>query len=131
MSEPQLIKCSCCDKMLPATQIELTFKKPDEIADLSTEELESRCEQLWEDGFNLENERFFIRALIPLQIHESDDEYCLGAWVELNHQDYQMILDDWENDIASPSKSVQGRLANNIPYTHNSLGAKVSVVATD
>lgn len=131
MSESNLVKCSCCDKTLPASQVELSFRKPDVIAALSSEELESRCKQLWEDGFSLDDERYFIRALIPMSVHGSDEEYCLGAWAEISADDYRMVLNDWEKEIASPSQLIRGHIANQLPYTKNSLGSLVDILATD
>ena len=127
----QLIKCTCCDKMIPVSNAELTFMRPDVIAALSSEEREARCTQEWEDGYTFDEERFFVRALIPFPVDSAEDDYCLGAWVEINKADYLSIVEDWDNDIASPSKVVNGTLANQIPYSKNSVDCSVKLVATD
>jgi hypothetical protein len=127
----ELIKCSCCEKMIPANTAELTFMRPDIIAALTKEQREQRCQQEWEDGYTLDNERFFVKGLIPFPIQSSEDNYCLGAWIEVSETSYAAIIDDWENDRASPSKDVIGNLSNQIPYSKNSLGCLVKMVATD
>jgi len=42
MSE-ELVKCHCCERMVPANSIELTFRKPDYIASMGEEEIEENC----------------------------------------------------------------------------------------
>ena len=111
----ELIKCSCCDKMLPANQMELTFGLPDEIFALSEKEKEGRTEGST-DLYVLDENRFFVRGLIPLPV-ENQEDYCLGAWAEVSKKDFDRIEELWEVDIRTEEPSIKATLANAFPYT--------------
>ena len=116
--------------MLPASNMELSFKRPDVIAALSEEQRQKRCVQTWEETYALDNKRFFIRAVIPMNIQNSDENYCLGSWVEVQAEPYKAILALWDNDEQASQPAFDGWLANDIPYSKNSMGCQVKVQLT-
>lgn len=111
----ELIKCSCCDKMLPANQMELTFGLPDEIFALPEQEKEVRTEGST-DLYVLDGNRFFVRGLIPLPI-ENREDYCLGAWAEVSEKDFDRIEELWDVDVRAEEPRINATLANAFPYT--------------
>ena len=125
MSE-ELIECSCCGKMLPAENLELAFRRPDDVAALSNEELEMRCAYTDEICI-LDEERFFVRCTIPLPVHMSSDAYAIGAWAEISKPDFDLVREVWDEVDQSGRPAIQGSLANQIPTTTGSLGCHVAV----
>jgi len=111
----ELIKCSCCDKMLPANQMELTFGLPDEIFSLSKKDREERTEGCT-DLYILDDNRFFVRGLLPLPIKNQND-YCLGAWAEISEKDFERIEDLWDTDVGADEPRIKATLSNSMPYT--------------
>lgn len=111
----ELIKCSCCDKMLPANQMELTFGLPDEIFSLSKKDMEERAEGST-DLYILDDNRFFVRGLLPLPI-ENQNDYCLGAWAEVSEKDFERIEDLWDTDVGADEPRIKAILSNSMPYT--------------
>ncbi len=109
--QADLVKCSCCDKMIPASQMELSFNLPDEIASLSIEERERRCEGT-NDHQSLDGNRFFVRGLIPLPIIGKKDNYCLGVWAEISKESYATVLELWDEDCRSNESPIHGKLTN-------------------
>lgn len=114
----KLIKCSCCDKMLPANQMELTFGLPDEIFALPELEREERTEGS-SDLYVLDGNRFFVRGLLPLPI-EGQNDYCLGAWAEVSEEDFDKIEELWDVDIRADEPRIKASLSNYMPYTLSS-----------
>lgn len=112
----ELIECECCGEMVPASNMELTFRRPDIIAGLSEEEQNERCKHN-DDSCELDGNRFFIRGLIPLPVQESSRAYCLGAWVEISEVDFKKVKQLWKDENQSEEKPISGILANKIPLT--------------
>lgn len=124
--EEELIKCSCCGKMIPISDLELSFERPDEIANLSSEEKDERCERSG-DFYILDDERYFIRCVIPLPVHECENYYAIGAWAEVSQSNYQKIWQLWDDENQCNEDPFSGVLANNIPLTDNSHNCSIAI----
>lgn len=125
----ELIKCSCCDKMLPANQMELTFGLPDEIFTLSAQDMEDRTEGST-DLYVLDGNRFFVRGLLPLPI-EGQNDYCLGAWAEVSEEDFDKIEELWEVDVRADEPRIKANLSNSMPYTLTSGPTELEIQLQD
>ncbi|MCJ8319516.1 MAG: DUF2199 domain-containing protein [Colwellia sp.] len=101
--------------MLPANQMELTFGLPDEIFSLSKKDMEERAEGST-DLYILDDNRFFVRGLLPLPI-ENQNDYCLGAWAEVSEKDFERIEDLWDTDVGADEPRIKAILSNSMPYT--------------
>ncbi len=69
--------------MVPANSVELTFRKPDSIAEMDEEEIKEKC-RYNNDLFIYENEYFYIRCILPLPVQGNEDGYCLGVWAQVS-----------------------------------------------
>jgi hypothetical protein len=125
MSE-ELVKCPCCDRMVPANALELTFRKPDDIAIMMDEEIEERC-RYNDDIFICDDEYYFVRCILPLPVHDKGDNYCLGVWVQVSENSFTHIYDLWEVEDQTNENPIHGLLANDVPLTTGSKNAEVSV----
>lgn len=110
----ELIQCSCCGEMLPAAQLELTFNMPDDVFAIPRSERGERAIGD-SDSYVLDNERFFVRGLIPILV-DNLNEYCLGAWAEISKNDFQWIEKLSEDDDFNNQPLIKGTLNNAIPY---------------
>lgn len=125
----ELIECSCCGKMVPSEDVELSFRRPDEVAALSQDEQDARCRST-DDICELDGKRFFVRCTIPMPVHERPHEYSIGAWAEIAEADYRKIQALWRDDNQSDESAINGVLANYIPLSKGSLGCSVAVKLT-
>ena len=114
---------------MPAVDIELYFRRPDEIAVLSEAELEARCQHN-DDICILDSARFFVRCTIPLPVHECAEPYAIGAWAEISEPDFQKVMDLWDDENQRNQPPIDAVLANNVPLTSGSFGCKLAVKLT-
>jgi hypothetical protein len=122
-------KCSDCGEMHPISDIELTFRRPDDIAALPIEEIEERC-QFNDDIYILDKKRYFVRGLIPLPVRDRFEPYSIGAWAEVSLESFQRIYDLWESDTQTAEPPFKGILANLVPGANNSLGSTLELQLT-
>ena len=125
----QLVECQCCGEMVPASNMELTFRRPDVIAALSEEERDERCKHD-DDSCELDGNRFFIRGLVPLPVQESAQPYCLGAWVEISKSDFKKVEQLWNDGNQADEKPISGVLANEIPLTEGTKDCVITLQLT-
>ncbi len=125
----ELIECSCCGKMVPSEDVELAFRRPDDVAALSQDEQEARCKST-DDVCELDGMRFFVRCTIPMPVHERAYEYSIGAWAEIAEDDYKKIRALWKDENQANEPAIAGVLANDIPLSAGSFGCSVAVKLT-
>ncbi|MET3107991.1 hypothetical protein AAKU67_002862 [Oxalobacteraceae bacterium GrIS 2.11] len=125
----ELVVCGCCGKLVPADNIELSFSRPDDIAQLSELEIAERC-WLNDDICVLDSNRFFVRCIIPLPIAGTADNYAIGAWSEITQPDFKLIMNSWDDETQSNLSAFVGTLANKVPLTQGSENCSVKVVLT-
>lgn len=122
----ELVRCPCCDRLVPAKTLELTFRKPDDIASMDDEEVEEKC-RYNSDIYIYDARYFYIRCILPLPVHDKGDDYCLGVWVQVSENSYNHIYDLWDIEDQSNEKPIKGLLANDVPLTMGSKNAEVSI----
>ena len=122
--------CAICGKEHPARNLELVFRRPDAIATLTEEEREKRCQEN-NDICVLDENRFFVRGLLALPVHERDQPYSLGVWAEVDGDSFQRILDLWDAPDQADEPPMEGTLANAIPSVVRALGLHLSVKLSD
>lgn len=86
--------CSECGEEHPFENIELSFDRPDAIAELPADErIPERYQEsndlcaLW--GSAESEHRYFVRGVIPFAVREQRREYSIGAWAEVDR--YSLI----------------------------------------
>ncbi len=125
MSE-ELIRCPCCERMVPADNIELTFKQPDYVAAMNEDEIVEKC-RYNDDLYICDSKHFFVRCILPLPVHDKGSDYCLGVWVQVSEESFNRIYETWDEEDLRKEKPIDGLLANQVPLNAPTLGSNVSV----
>lgn len=125
----ELVMCSCCGKFVPATNIELSFRRPDEIAAMDKDEAKKRS-RFNDDVGVLDEKRYFVRCVLPLPVHESQYPYSIGAWAEVTENDFDVIWEHWTDENQSHLPTMRAVLANQVPLTKGSLACDINITMT-
>jgi hypothetical protein len=128
MSE-ELVMCSCCGKMVPASNVELSYLKPDDIASMDEDEIEEKCKYT-NDYFVCEDEYFYIRCVLPLPVQEAGRDYCIGVWVQVSPNSFNRIWELWDDPAQSNEPPLRGLLANSVHLSTGAKNAEVKVRLT-
>lgn len=118
--------CAKCGVAHPLEEMELTFRRPDDAAALSEDE-RSRLLRENSDLCIIGEERFFIRAVLPLPVESREDPYCIGLWVEVSQAAFDRIYYLWESDAQGVEPPFAARIANEIPTAAGSLGLEAEL----
>jgi hypothetical protein len=112
--------------MVSMDNIEIAFRRPNDIAALTKEEQEERC-TLTDDTSILDGGRFFLRCTIPLPIHGASETYSIGAWAEISKPDFARVRELWNQADQTNEPAIDALLANHIPLTTGSLACRATV----
>lgn len=105
--------CAECDvehRGLP----DLAFRLPDAIFALDPSERAGRVRDS-SDLCILDDDRHWIRAVLPVPVVATDFEYCFGVWVEVRADDFARYREHFDGDPPAGEGPYGGRLANAIP----------------
>lgn len=127
--------CSECGEEHPFENIELSFHRPDAIAEIPADErTPERCQEsndlcaLW--GSAESEHRYFVRGVIPFAVREQRREYSIGAWAEVDRYSFDRILELWSDSAQSEEPALSGLFANAVPFHESTLGLPVDVQLT-
>ncbi|WP_373388266.1 DUF2199 domain-containing protein [Pseudomonas alcaligenes] len=109
-----MLICECCGKDHPLEELELTFRRPDDVVSLSKKEREESVHEN-DDLCVISDARFFIRALLPLPVKGRDLPYNIGIWVEADQSTFERVYDLWSDPEQGNESSFIVKIANNIP----------------
>lgn len=121
--------CESCGKPHPVTEIELTFRLPDDVFELPEADREARC-RMNSDIVILDDERFFIRGIVPLKVSNRVHDYALGMWAEVSEDVFSRIYDLWDDPDQSQTPRMPGALANALPFHASTHGLAVTIQLT-
>ena len=113
--------CEQCQIEHPLDEMELSFKWPDVIAELSPAE-RSDIAQENSDLSVLSGERFFVRAVLPVPVIGRSRPYNLGVWVEVDQLSFERIYLLWDNAGQAAEPAFSAILANAIPLLPQTIG---------
>lgn len=122
----ELLICSVCGKPHAATDIEFTFKRPDdfvlipvEARDIGAQSSDDLC-AIWGDSDA--QHRYFVRGLLPLPVAEWSGPYSLGVWLEVSKVDFDRIRERWDDVDQSCEPAMPASLANSVPFHPKTCG---------
>ncbi len=121
--------CTECGREHPLEDLELTFRRPDVVAALATEERSARVQEN-KDLCVLDGERFVVRALLPLPVAEREQPYNVGLWVEVPRQTFERVYELWDEDSQADEPAFHVNLANDIPTYPPACGLPASLSLT-
>jgi hypothetical protein len=125
----ELVKCPCCDKLVSISDLELSYRKPDPIATMDESEIYSRC-RYSSDYFVCDDEYFYIRAVLPIPVHDTGRDYCIGVWVQVSQKSFSRIWDLWDDPEQSREPPFRGGLANDVHLNTESINSEVKLQLT-
>ncbi len=128
MATPQ-VKCSTCGRIHLRDELELSFERPDAVAALPEGQRKSEVRES-DDVCAIRSEQFFIRAVLPLPVHESKDPYRIGIWVEVERATFDRVLKLWDDSAQHEEPPFGATLANDIPSLQSTRGLPVRVQLT-
>lgn len=115
------LKCTECGKEHSMEEMELTFKRPDDVASLSNEERVKMVKDS-SDLCILEGTRFFVRTVLPLPVLDRDIPYSIGLWVEVQQSAYNRIFELWSETDQTNEPPFSANIANKIPTLPDTIG---------
>jgi hypothetical protein len=124
-----VIKCAVCGRLHSRTESELFFQRPEIVHALPNAERQRRCFQN-SDICVLDDQRFFIKGLLPLPVTGRIKPYCIGVWAEVEQDVFKRIRDLWTEPSQASEPRLPASLANRLPLQPDTLGLKVAVQLT-
>ncbi|HEY4146701.1 DUF2199 domain-containing protein [Pinirhizobacter sp.] len=121
--------CSQCGVVHDLDDMELSFFRPDAVIALPDDEREQDVKES-NDLCSIRSERFFVRATLPLPVHERDISYRLGLWVETSEATFNRIRELWRDDNQADEKPFEVTLANSIRALPATCGLPVLLQLT-
>ncbi|MDG6102454.1 DUF2199 domain-containing protein [Dactylosporangium aurantiacum] len=123
-----VITCTCCGQDLGDVPSMWSFSAPDTwgvpgVGGASFLEEELCFVELPE----LEEQHFFIRALIEVPIHGVRDALTYSVWVSLSAAGFARAVEQWEDPQRAAEPPFFGQLANRIPGYPETLRLRVRV----
>jgi len=119
------VLCAECGEEHDLGSIDPAFGWPDSYAALSPSQQESHGR--WTPDFctfelpGIEP-RFFIRAVIPVDVAGVDGGIWWGVWIELAPDSFHRILKSWDDPEQEYLSPCPGKLANQVPGYAATLG---------
>ena len=125
----KLVKCPCCEKLVPAEDMELSYRKPDAVACMDQEDIDAQCKYT-DDYYACEEKYFYIRGILPLPVLEAGRNYHLGVWVQVSSNSFNKIWDLWDDKNQSNEPPIRALLANDIHLHENTQNIEVEIQLT-
>lgn len=122
--------CSCCGNEhdeLP----EPAYQRPDEVWRLTVDAMKARLSGnndlcILRGETEDEPSRFFIRGILFMPIAETEQDWAIGAWVEVLGEDFERYQELYDQDAEDEPWFV-GKIANAVKSFEDILGAEVAV----
>jgi hypothetical protein len=121
--------CEQCGEDHAVEDMEIAFRRPDDVAQLTEEERKQRVQEN-RDLCVLDGERFFIRGVLPLPLPAAQSVYNIGLWVEVERLAFERVYELWLADDQAEEPAFSCTLANHIPSLPATLGLAASLCLT-
>lgn len=125
----ELVKCPCCDKMVPANDVELAYRFPDAIACMSEEDIESSC-RYTNDYVVCDDEYYYLRCTLSLPVHDTGRDYCLGVWAQISPNSFDRVRELWDEEEQANEHAMKGLLANSVHLNTGVEDTEITVQLT-
>lgn len=121
---PEPLVCPCCGRPLDGMPTDWAFQLPDEVWKLQSPHREERAH--WTSDLCQLDERFFIRALLPLPFAGREGSFNWGLWVEVDALVFDRYMQVYSED-ASLEPPHPAKIANQPPGYEQALGMTVQL----
>lgn len=123
------MKCSQCGKEHEREDMELSFWRPDDVASLSAEEKKQMLKEN-NDLCVMSGERFFIRGVLPIKVHEWIHPCNIGLWVEVERAAFDRVYLLWSEPDQEKEPPFEAVVANHVPSLPETIGLKAHLHLT-
>lgn len=113
--------CHQCGKEHSIDEMELSFRRPDDAANLTPEERERLVKEN-DDLCIIAGKRFFIRSVLPLIVETRERAYNIGLWVEVEKSAYDRINELWVDPEQNKEPPFEALIGNSIPTLPETIG---------
>ena len=117
--------CSTCGKEHEGLPSDWGFKLPDEVHALSYIERYKRAKYN-ADLCTLDEQRHFIRGVLPIPLVDQDDTFGWGIWAEVNRSTHDAYVEAFNSDAPEPAHRT-GVLVNHVPGYSETSGLAVGI----
>lgn len=121
--------CACCGNIHRRDELELCYRRPDPVVALSTAQREAIAKET-DDLCSIGEDRFFVRAILPLPVSGREHSYNLGVWVEVNREAFFRVIDLWHDPDQANEPPFDATLANRLPDLPETSGLPVRLQLT-
>src|SRR5438477_10380869 len=87
--------CPCCGRDITSVQREIKMQLPDAIRAIPEAERKTRVGAGGISYMQLDLERFFVRALLPVRLSDGH-EFHFGVWLDTPEETTKELWTDWE-----------------------------------
>jgi len=115
--------------LTPVSALKLSFKLPEDVFKLSQSE-QDKHGRLSSEYVVLNDNRFFVRGLIPLPVFCRAEPYHIGAWAEVSERHFFRVLQLSTKPAQASAPPISARLANLLPYHESTLGLPITLQLT-
>ncbi len=124
MDDDESFICGSCAEEHPGLPSDYAFGLPDDLYNLSFLDKYRRTRSN-ADLCTLDEERYFIRGVLPIPFTESEGSFGLGIWAEASKAEHDLYLDGYYDDLTD-NAPFAARMANDVPG-YESLNLPVDV----
>jgi hypothetical protein len=121
--------CDQCGKLHDGELFELGYLRPDAVVAMDPEDRAARVRES-NDLCAIGEDRYFVRATLPLSIPEIGDDYRIGVWVELPQASYERVRELWTDEDQASEPPFAAILANEVRHHPGSQGQGVTLHLT-
>lgn len=121
--------CSSCGQIHALDEMELTFARPEPIDQIPETERAGRIKQN-KDLASIGDDRFFVRAVLPLPVHDRNVPYNLGVWAEVTEETFFRVLDLWDDPEQDKEPAFSATLQNRLPHLPETCDLPVTLHLT-
>ena len=105
---------------------DISMSLPDEVWCLNMVERYRRARHCSE-FCTFDGDRYFIRGVMSVPFAYRDGDFTWGVWCEVSQADHDVFITAYETDTLGELKTLEGRLANEVPGYEMSIGEAVEI----
>ena len=109
---------------------DLCFALPDAIFDLDAAARQSRA-LISSDLCVLDDQRFFIRCVLEVEISDHSEAFAYGLWAEVSMRDFNRYSVYYNTDAPAHLINFEGCVANRLPLTADTLGLPCAIALSN
>lgn len=115
--------CPCCNKNVPAADMEPNYVYPNRVAYMMRNKLEDRIDLITTDYIEADG-RYYIRGTLPIPVEGRHRTFNIGIWAEVSLEDFFSYLRTFRSE---ERYEFVGELANAVEGHANSFGMQVKI----